>query len=127
MVPAPAADAAATVTGGTAAGEIFGITGSLRGAGSFIGVGSLMGAGSLFGAMVSDTGYDDSISADALICDGASATGETALRGVPSTGQKLNRSANCSLQVSQNFILTTSLSRWGSNTELKLAFMLVIC
>jgi hypothetical protein len=41
----------------------------------------------------------------------------TALSGVPSTGQKLNLSANSSWHVSQNFIVTTSLPLWGLSAE----------
>src|SRR5215472_6619436 len=39
------------------------------------------------------------------------------LRGVPSTGQKLNLSANSSWQVEQNFIAKTSLSILGRSIE----------
>ena len=38
-----------------------------------------------------------------------SAAARATLSGVPSTGQKLNLSANSSWHVSQNFIVTTSL------------------
>ena len=38
-------------------------------------------------------------------------------KGVPSTGQKLNLSANSSLQVEQNFIVTTSFWLWGNSAE----------
>src|SRR5690242_2639543 len=69
-------------------------------------------------ATVSETGYEVSISADAAaLITGGSAAGTT-LKGVPSTGQKLNRSANCSWHVLQNFIFTTSLPLWGSTIEL---------
>ena len=78
----------------------------------------------LIGLTVSDIGYDDSTSTGALVVGGATVAAATALRGVPSTGQKLNRSANCSWHVLQNFILTTSLSRWGSS-ELKLPIELI--
>jgi hypothetical protein len=44
-----------------------------------------------------------------------SMTGE--FKGVPSTGQKLNLSANSSLHVEQNFIVTTSFWLWGNSTE----------
>src|SRR6185503_14297262 len=47
---------------------------------------------------------------------GSSATlGETAVSGVPSTGQKLNLSANSSWHLEQNFIDTSSRPR-GSST-----------
>src|ERR1043165_234619 len=39
----------------------------------------------------------------------------TAVSGVPSTGQKLNLSANSSWHVLRNFIFSTSLSRVGLN------------
>ena len=38
------------------------------------------------------------------------------VNGVPSTGQKLNLSANSSLHLEQNFIDTTS-RLWGSSTD----------
>ena len=62
---------------------------------------------------VSATGYVDSISDGGAFTAAAGA----ALSGVPSTGQKLNLSANSSWHVSQNFIVTTSLSPWGLSTE----------
>jgi hypothetical protein len=78
-----------------------------------VGAGASKGGAAGVGEVaVSVTGYDVSISAaDALIFDAGAAF--TALSGVPSTGQKLNLSANSSWQVSQNFIVTTSLSLWG--------------
>src|ERR1041385_4483775 len=100
---------AATGTGGT--------TGSAGATG-------VEGATALGAATVSDIGYEASTSTGALAFGGATVAAATALRGVPSTGQKLNRSANCSWQVLQNFILTTSLSRWGSS-ELKLPTELI--
>src|SRR2546429_372987 len=75
---------------------------------------------------VSEIGYDASTSAGALAFGDATVAACTSLNGVPSTGQKLNRSANCSWHVLQNFILTTSLSRWGSMTELRCSFMLIV-
>src|SRR5260221_685641 len=62
---------------------------------------------------VSAAGHEDSISDGGALTVGPA----TALSGVPSTGQKLNLSANCSWQVSQNFIVTTSLSLWGLSAE----------
>src|ERR1051325_680683 len=74
-------------------------------------------------ATVSETGYEVSISAAAaVLITGGSGAG-TALKGVPSTGQKLNRSANCSWHVLQNFIFTTSLPFWGYTIELRCSFM----
>jgi hypothetical protein len=79
----------------------------------------------VMGLTVSDIGYDASTSTGAAAFGGATeGAAATALSGVPSTGQKLNRSANCSWHVLQNFILTTSLSRWGSS-ELKLPIELI--
>jgi hypothetical protein len=69
-------------------------------------------AGSLtlgVGMVISATGYEVSMSRAEALTGGAGATPN----GVPSTGQKLNLSANCSWHVLQNFIFTTSLSRWG--------------
>src|SRR5439155_27196353 len=103
MLPTAAAMGAATVTG------IFG-----DGVASFTSW-----------ATVSETGYEVSISAAAALITGGSAAG-SALKSAPSTGQKLNRSANCSWHVLQNFILTTSLSRWVSSAELKRSSMLLI-
>src|SRR5438132_14042469 len=60
---------------------------------------------------LSGAGYAVSISLTAAL-DVAGAAAETTLSGVPSTGQKLNRSANSSWHVLQNFIATTSLFRW---------------
>src|SRR6185369_981043 len=48
---------------------------------------------------------------------GSSAFGVTAVKGVPSTGQKLNLSANSSSHTEQNFIDTTSSRLWGSSTD----------
>src|SRR5689334_17534407 len=42
---------------------------------------------------------------------------ETSVSGVPSTGQKLNLSANSSSHLEQNFIDTTSFGLWGSSTD----------
>jgi hypothetical protein len=76
---------------------------------------------------VSATGYEASTSdAGALIVDAGDAG--TALNGVPSTGQKLNLSANSSWHVSQNFIVTTSLPLWGLSAEFDSgAKLLVAC
>src|ERR1041384_4813272 len=100
MLPTVAAAGAATVTG------IFGED----------------VAGFTSWATVSETGYEVSISAAAALITCGSVAG-TALKGVPSTGQKLNRSANCSWHVLQNFIFTTSLPLWGSTIELRCSFM----
>src|SRR5215510_2835422 len=51
----------------------------------------------------------------------------TAVRGVPSTGQKLNLSANSSWHVLQNFIFTTSLSRRGLNAKSDTEPPLLLC
>jgi len=80
-----------------------------------VGVGASKGAAAdCWKVAVSAAGYEASISdgGGALTVDAANA-----LRGVPSTGQKLNLSANCSWQVSQNFIVTTSLPLWGLSAE----------
>src|SRR5439155_14706280 len=75
---------------------------------------------------VSATGYEASTS-EAGALSVAGATG-TALSGVPSTGQKLNLSANCSWHVSQNFIVTTSLPLWGLSAEFDIgAGLLIAC
>src|ERR1044072_4327630 len=42
---------------------------------------------------------------------------ETGVSGVPSTGQKLNLSANSSSHLEQNFIDTTSSRLWVSSTD----------
>ena len=71
---------------------------------------------------VSATGYEVSMSdAGALVV-----VAGTAASGVPSTGQKLNLSANCSWHVSQNFIVTTSLPLWGLSAEFDSGTGLVI-
>src|ERR1043165_5602983 len=59
----------------------------------------------------------------------ASLTGATgtAVRGDPSTGQKLNLSANSSWHVLQNFMFTTSLSRSGLNAKLDTEPPLILC
>jgi hypothetical protein len=46
---------------------------------------------------------------------GSSLVATTELKGVPSTGQKLNLSANSSSHLEQNFIDTTSSRLWGSS------------
>src|SRR5215510_11538404 len=51
----------------------------------------------------------------------------TAASGVPSTGQKLNLSANSSWHVLQNFIFTTSLSRVGLNAKSDTEPPLLLC
>src|ERR1051325_3398880 len=51
----------------------------------------------------------------------------TAVSGVPSTGQKLNLSANSSWHVLQNFIFTTSLSRVGLNAKSDTEPPLLLC
>src|SRR5690349_18323076 len=51
----------------------------------------------------------------------------TAVSGVPSTGQKLNLSANSSWHVLQNFIFTTSLSRVGLNAKSDAEPPLLLC
>src|SRR5678816_1149174 len=48
---------------------------------------------------------------------GSSICSATVDKGVPSTGQKLNLSANCSSHLEQNFIETTSSPLWGSSTD----------
>src|SRR4026208_123720 len=49
---------------------------------------------------------------------GSSTGGVTTVRGVPSTGQKLNLSANSSLHTEQNFINTTSSAPENSLAKL---------
>src|ERR1041385_5268307 len=51
----------------------------------------------------------------------------TAFSGVPSTGQKLNLSANSSWHVLQNFIFTTSLSLVGLNAKSDTEPPLLLC
>src|SRR5206468_2687260 len=94
----------------------FGVVGASKGA-----------AAALWNAAVSATGYEASTSGAGALTVGAGAA-STALSGVPSTGQKLNRSANSSLHVSQNFIVTTSLPLWGLSAEFDSgAGLLVAC
>src|ERR1043165_8882099 len=52
-----------------------------------------------------------------IVTLGSSMGGVTTVNGVPSTGQKLNLSANSSLHTEQNFIDTTSSRLWGSSTD----------
>src|SRR5258705_13379923 len=67
------------------------------------------------GGPVSDAGGLAATSSLLTVTLGSSASATTELKGVPSTGQKLNLSANCSSHLEQNFIDTTS-RLWGGST-----------
>src|SRR5262245_24827141 len=66
----------------------------------------------------STQGADSSALASLLTVKlGSSAFTSTVVNGLPSTGQKLNLSANSSSHLVQNFINTTSSRLWGSSID----------
>src|SRR5262245_43959402 len=78
------------------------------------------------GVGVSGTLVDESVGAAQAVDESSrltvklgssTAAAAATVNGVPSTGQKLNLSANCSSHLEQNFIDTTSSRLWGSSTD----------